>query len=141
MAAVLPIYYQSAIGGTDADWAFTQTASALIIALLAPLLGAMAEIRGNKKLYLLLFTMLGAASCVALVIPGEGAVWLASLIVVLGMIGYGGGETFYNALLNDVASPGKRERVSANGFAWGYLGGGLLLAVVLVMIMSPGTFG
>ena len=121
MAAVLPIYYQSAIGGTDADWAFTQTASALIIAFLAPLLGA--------------------ASCVALVIPGEGGVWLASLIVVLGMIGYGGGETFYNALLNDVASPGKRERVSANGFAWGYLGGGLLLAVVLVMIMSPGTFG
>ncbi len=141
MAAVLPIYYQTAIGGTDAGWAFTQTASAIIIALLAPLLGAMADCSGNKKLYLRMFTWLGAAASICLVIPGHGDVLFTSLLVILGMVGYGGGGTFYDALLNDVAAPKNREKVSANGFAMGYLGGGVLLAVNLLMILYPGAFG
>ncbi|WP_123043511.1 MFS transporter [Cohnella candidum] len=141
MAAVMPIYYQKAIGGTDAGWAFTQTASAVIIALLAPLLGAMADHSGNKKAFLRVFTFIGAAASLCLAIPGKGDVLFASLLVILGMIGFGAGGTFYDALLNDVASPANRERVSARGFAMGYLGGGVLLAVNLLLIMSPGTFG
>lgn len=141
MAAVMPIYYQKAIGGTDAGWAFTQTASSVVIALLAPLLGAMADHSGNKIAFLRLFTLIGAASCVCLAFPGEGDVLFASLLVIVGMIGFGGGGTFYDALLNDVASPANREKVSARGYAMGYLGGGLLLAVNLMIIMSPQTFG
>lgn len=141
MAAIMPIYYQSALGGTDAEWAFTQTASAIIIALLAPLLGAMADHTGNKKGYLRFFTFVGSAASICLIIPGNGDIVLASLLVILGMIGFGGGNSFYNALLNDVASPEKREKVSANGFAMGYLGGGILLAINLLVIMKPGMFG
>lgn len=141
MAAVLPIYYQSAIGGTDAGWAFTQTASAVVIALLSPLLGAIADYSGNKKAFLRFFTLIGAAASICLVIPGHGDILLASAIVIIGMIGFGGGGTFYDALLNDVASPGNREKVSAMGFAMGYLGGGVLLAVNLLLILTPGTFG
>ncbi|MBW5447361.1 MFS transporter [Cohnella sp. CFH 77786] len=141
MAAVMPIYYQKAIGGTDAGWAFTQTASAIIIAVLAPLLGAMADYSGNKKAYLRLFTFIGAAASLCLAIPGKGDVLFASLLVILGMIGFGGGGTFYDALLNDVASPANREKVSARGFAMGYLGGGVLLAVNLLLILKPGLFG
>ena len=57
------------------------------------------------------------------------------------MIGFGSGNSFYDALLNDVASPGNREKVSARGYAMGYLGGGILLAVNLLVIMQPGWFG
>jgi UMF1 family MFS transporter len=141
MAAVMPIYYQKGIGGTDAGWAFTQTASAIIIAVLAPLLGAMADHYGNKKAYLRFFTYLGSAASVCLAFPGNGDVLFASLLVILGMIGIGGGGTFYDALLNDVASPANREKVSARGYAMGYLGGGLLLVVNLLLIQMPDAFG
>ncbi|WP_276354125.1 MFS transporter [Cohnella caldifontis] len=141
MAAVMPIYFQKGIGGTDAGWAFTQTASAVVIAVLAPLLGAMADHYGNKKAYLRFFTYLGAAASVCLAFPGNGDVLFASLLVILGMIGIGGGGTFYDALLNDVASPANREKVSARGYAMGYLGGGLLLVVNLLLIQKPETFG
>jgi UMF1 family MFS transporter len=141
MAAVMPIYFVKAIGGTDAQWGFTQTAAALVIALLSPLLGAMADRSGNKKSFLRIFTFIGAAASLCLAIPGDGDVLLASVLVVLGMIGFGGGGTFYDALLNDVASPANRQKVSARGFAMGYLGGGLLLAVNLLLIQKPEWFG
>ncbi|TJY39759.1 MFS transporter [Cohnella pontilimi] len=141
MAAVMPIYFVKAIGGTDADWGFTQTAAALVIALLSPLLGAMADRAGNKKSYLRIFTFIGAAASVCMALPGKGDVLFVSLLVVVGMIGFGGAGNFYDALLNDVASPANRERVSARGFAMGYLGGGLLLAVNLLMILKPTWFG
>jgi UMF1 family MFS transporter len=141
MAAVMPIYYQQAIGGTDADWAMTQTVSAIVIACLAPLLGAMADDSGNKKAYLFFFMLIGSAASIALVVPGHGEVLLASVIVIIGMIGFGGGNSFYDALLNDVASPENREKVSARGYAMGYLGGGILLAVNLLVILKPAMFG
>lgn len=141
MAAVMPIYYQKAIGGTDSDWAFTQTVSAIVIAILAPLLGAMADASGNKKGFLRFFMLLGSAASIGLVVPGNGDVLLASALVVVGMIGFGGGNSFYDALLNDVASPANREKVSARGFAMGYLGGGILLAFNLLVILKPAMFG
>lgn len=141
IAAVMPIYFIDALGGTDAQWAFTQTASAIVIALLAPLLGAMADYGGNKKAYLRMFTFIGAAASLCLAIPGEGDVLLASVFVIVGMVGFGGGGTFYDALLNDVASPANREKVSALGYAMGYLGGGILLAVNLLLILKPEWFG
>jgi len=141
MAAVMPIYYVSAIGGTDAGWGFTQSAAALVIALLSPLLGAIADYSGSKLMFLKLFAIVGAISSMLLVIPGEGDVLLASAIVVLGMIGFGAGNTFYDALLNDVSSPARREQVSAQGYAMGYLGGGILLALNIVIIQKPGWVG
>jgi UMF1 family MFS transporter len=142
MAAVMPIYFVSeAIGGTDAGWGFTQSAAAIIIALLSPLLGAIADHTGNKKTFLRLFAYIGASGSVLLIIPGEGDVWLASLFVILGMIGFGGGNTFYDAMLNDIVSPGNRDRVSARGYSMGYLGGGILLALNLVIIQKPELVG
>lgn len=141
MAAVMPIYFVDAIGGTDAGWGFTQSAAAVIIALLSPLLGAIADHTGNKKMFLRLFAYLGAAASMLLILPGKDDVWLASFIVILGMIGFGAGNTFYDALLNDVASPGNRDKVSARGFSMGYLGGGVLLALNLVIIQKPELVG
>ncbi|MFC5702963.1 MFS transporter [Cohnella faecalis] len=142
MAAVMPIYFVSeAIGGTDAGWGFTQTAAAIVIALLSPLLGAIADHSGNKKAFLKFFMFVGAAASILLAVPGKDDVLLASAIVILGMIGFGAGNTFYDAMLNDVASPGNRERISANGYAMGYLGGGVLLAFNIVIIQKPELVG
>lgn len=87
IAAVMPVYYQSVVGGTDADWSFTQTAAALIIALLSPLMGAIADHMSNKVGFLRLFTILGSIASVCLAFTGKGDVWLASILVVVGMIG------------------------------------------------------
>ncbi|WP_082034147.1 MFS transporter [Cohnella kolymensis] len=137
----MPVYYQSAIGGTDADWSFTQTAAALVIALLSPLLGAIADHMGNKVGFLRLFTVLGSIASVCLAFTGAGDVWLASILVVAGMIGFGSANTFYDALLNDITSPAERDKVSARGYAMGYLGGGVLLTINLTMIMKYEWFG
>jgi UMF1 family MFS transporter len=141
MAAVMPIYYHDVLGGTDDGWAFTISAAAIIVFLLSPLLGAMADHSGNKKAFLRLFTFIGAAATMCLVIPDKGDVLFASVVVVIGMIGSGSALTFYDALLNDVTSPANREKVSALGYAMGYLGGGLLLAVNLLLIQKPEWFG
>ncbi|WP_311772737.1 MFS transporter [Cohnella xylanilytica] len=147
MAAVMPTFYGSvaavglAEGRASAYWGFTQTTAAIVVALLSPLLGAIADHTGGKKKFLAFFTWLGALASCGMFAIGEGDWLLASVLVVIGMVGFGAGNTFYDALLNDVASPSRRERVSARGFAAGYLGGGVLLAVNLALILAPGTFG
>ncbi|MBO9597504.1 MAG: MFS transporter [Cohnella sp.] len=141
MAAVMPIYYIDAIGGTDAGWGFTQSLAGGLIAVMSPLLGAIADHSDRKIPFLRLFTLLGIIASMLLAIPGEGDIYLASAFVILGMIGFGAGNTFYDALLNDITSPGLREKVSARGFSMGYLGGGLLLALNIVIIQQPGWFG
>lgn len=147
MAAVMPIYYASVAaagledGRATSYWGFTQTAAALVIAVLSPLLGAIADRSGGKKKFLRFFSLLGAAACIGMAFIGEGDWPAASLLVIVGMIGFGMGGTFYDALLNDVASPPMRERVSARGFAMGYLGGGVLLTVNLALIIGWEAFG
>ncbi|BBI35052.1 MFS transporter [Cohnella abietis] len=141
MAAVMPIYFISVAGGTDGSWSFTQTAAAIVVALLSPLLGAIADHSGKKVLFLRVFTVIGAAASVGLAFVGPGDMWLASIIVVIGMVGFGAGNTFYDALLNDITSPEQREKVSSLGYAMGYLGGGLLLAVNLGMILGWESLG
>ncbi len=141
MAAVMPIYFISVAGGTDGSWSFTQTAAAIVVALLSPLLGAIADHAGRKKTFLRVFTVIGASASAAMALIGPGDMWLASVLVVIGMVGFGAGNTFYDALLGDVTSPAQRERVSARGYAMGYLGGGVLLAVNLGLILGWETIG
>jgi len=141
MAAVMPIYFISVAGGTDGSWSFTQTAAAIVVALLSPLLGAIADHAGRKKTFLRVFTVIGASASVAMALIGPGGMWLAVVLVVIGMVGFGAGNTFYDALLSDVTSPAQRERVSARGYAMGYLGGGVLLAVNLGLILGWETIG
>ncbi|TFE27882.1 MFS transporter [Cohnella luojiensis] len=141
MAAVMPIYFINVAKGTDGSWSFTQTAAAIVVALLSPLLGAIADVTGKKVKFLRIFSLIGAFASAGLAFVGPGDMWLASIIVVIGMVGFGTGNTFYDALLNDVASPAQREKVSARGFSMGYLGGGLLLAVNLGLILGWESIG
>lgn len=111
-----------------------------VVFILAPILGAVSD-GGRKKRFLLVFMLLGCASTVALSTVAEGAWQSALVLFVLASIGYAGGNVFYDALLKDVCAPSAYDRVSALGYALGYLGGGLLFAFCVLMSLYPGAFG
>lgn len=149
LAAVLPVYFSQVAGSTlpsatvaTTYWSTGLSISLLIIALLSPILGTISDIMRGKKRFLALFAGIGIISTALLVFVGTGDWILASILGILGRIGFNGANTFYDALLPHVATPDDQDRVSARGYAMGYLGGGLLLAVNVVMIqLLPGTWG
>jgi len=140
MAAVLPIYYESVAGSglegnlPEVIWGYTQTIAMLIVAVLSPILGAIADHLGAKVKFLAVFAVLGSAASACMALAGSGDWLLASILVILGTIGFSTGNTFYDAMLPDLVPREHRERISARGYAMGYIGGGLLLAINLVMI-------
>lgn len=147
IAAVMPVYYDKVAGKglgdnvTTVYWANTQSISALIVAILSPILGAIADFTASKVKFVSFFAILGSIACLLSALIGEGDWLLASVLVIIGTIGFAAGNTFYDALLVDVAAPQERDKVSAQGYAWGYLGGGLLLGINVAMIQAWETFG
>lgn len=141
MAAVLPIYYSDvaavnlAPNIATAYWGFTSSISALIAAIISPILGAVADFRGRKKRFLAIFMFLGVTATALLYLVQSGDWMLASVFFILGNIGFAGSLVFYDALLPHIASSDEIDQVSSRGYAMGYIGGGLLLAINLVMIM------
>jgi MFS transporter, UMF1 family len=115
--------------------------ASLLVVVLAPALGALADQAGAKKSFLLVFTALGVLSTGALFWVAQGYWGLALGIYVLGLLGFSGNNVFYDALLVDVARPERYERVSSFGYALGYLGGGLLFAGNVAMTVKPHWFG
>ncbi|MCS6948773.1 MAG: MFS transporter, partial [Steroidobacteraceae bacterium] len=113
----------------------------LVVAALAPLLGAIADSAGRRKPFLLAWTALGVAATAGLYLAPRGAWQWAFWLFVLGSIGFAAANVFYDALLVDVAPPAAYDRVSSLGYALGYLGGGLLLLVNVAMASRPQWFG
>lgn len=117
------------------------TVSGVIVAVLAPVLGAIADRGGLKLPLLFLFTLSGVVSTAALFWVPAGH-WQSALVVfTITSVGYGGAIVFYDALIVAVASRGEAHLVSSFGYALGYLGGGILLAANIAMVLSPATFG
>ena len=147
MAAVLPVFYSSVAGAglskttASSYWGYTNTIAMLIVAFSAPILGALADHCGMKKKFLASFAGMGVVSTAMLVFVGRGDWFLASLLYILGMVGFSGGNNFYDSLLPHVAGEKDIDRISSYGYALGYLGGGILLAVNLAMILQPHVFG
>jgi len=113
----------------------------LIVALLAPLLGAMADRGGTRVRLVGLFTVLGVASTAALYWVAKGDWPMAVLLYAIASVGFSGGIAFYDSLVLDVAEERELDLVSSAGFAIGYLGGGLLFALNVVMTLKPEAFG
>ena len=116
-------------------------AGSLLIALLAPLLGAVADRGGARLRMLAFFTLLGAAMTAALYWVQQGDWVAATVCYALAGFGFAGGVTFNDALLVDVAQPAEYDLVSAYGYALGYAGGGLMLLLNVGMVSSPASFG
>ncbi len=113
----------------------------IIVALLAPLLGTLADRTAGRKAQLVLFSSIGVAGTAALSFVGQGEWgWAAACFIVAG-IGFNAANIFYDALLLDVASERELDTVSAFGYSLGYLGGGLLFAFNVLMTLKPGWFG
>ena len=147
MAGFFPVFFkQYWSAGTEAAVSTFQLGLAngvgsLVIALLAPLLGAMADRGGARVRMMAFFTLLGAVMTALLYQVGQGEWLAAGLIYLLAGIGFSGGVIFNDALLVDVSKPGEYDLVSAYGYSLGYAGGGLLLVVNAAMVASPASFG
>ncbi len=115
--------------------------ASFIVALMAPLVGAIAD-KGSARVRLLgLFTVLGAAATAAMFLIGKGDWQGACWLYVLASLGFWGGNQFYDSLLTDVSQEHEYDLVSGYGYALGYLGGGLLFAVNVAMVLKPALFG
>ncbi|WP_127544375.1 MFS transporter [Paenibacillus amylolyticus] len=147
LAAVLPVFYASVAAATlDTDTAasylaYTHSIGMLCVALLTPLLGTLADLSGRKGDFLRVFAIIGVLATLGFSAIGEGDWFLASALLVISTIGFAGGNTFYDAMLPDLVPVERRDMISSKGYAYGYIGGGLLLAVNLLMIQQPGWFG
>jgi len=148
LTAIFPVYYRAlamdagvAPEGATAYWAYTTSLSLLLVAVTGPLVGAAADLLGAKKRFLAAALCFGVVGSASLALVGRGDYWLASLLFALANLGFAGGNIFYEALLPQVARADDLDRVSARGYALGYLGGGLLLVINALWLYRPAWFG
>ena len=149
LAVVLPIYFSQVAGATlpsaavaTSYWSLGLSISLFLIAILSPILGTISDVMRGKKRFLAFFAGIGIVGTALLVLVDTGDWVLASILAIIGRIGFNGANSFYDALLPHVARSDDQDRVSALGYAMGYLGGGILLAVNIVMLQYfPGNWG
>jgi len=149
MAAVLPIFFRRVAAFTlppgesqlaTSIWGYTASVSMLVVALLSLILGPVADYSSTKKRFLALFAGVGALCTSFLALTGKGDWLWVAVLFILGEIGFGGSEVFYDSFLPHLGKPGELDRISVRAYAYGYLGGGILLAINIAMIyFIPGT--
>ena len=147
IAAVFPIYFQRVAAADLAPavatsrFAWATTIAILIVAIVAPLLGAIADFAAMKKKLLAVFVAIGAGATASMFWITRGDWSLALVLFVIGNVGVAGSIVFYESLLPHLVPEEQLDRVSSAGYAIGYLGGGVLLAINLMMIQRPDLFG
>ena len=140
--AVIPIYANSLLEAAGQDnivstWGYAQTIASLVIAVLMPLLGSIADVQGMKVKFFLGFFLTGAVMCCAMALPLG---WLAFLIVyVLATIGLNGSLTFYDSMLIDTTTNERMDKVSSHGYGWGYVGSTIPFLVCIALIFGGPT--
>jgi MFS transporter, UMF1 family len=147
MAGFFPVFFKQywSVGAdvnvSTARLGMANSIAGLIVALSAPVLGAIADKGTSKKKFLVFFAFMGAVMTSGLSLVAQGHWQWAVALYVVGMIGYSGGNVFYDALITGVASAKRMDVVSALGYSLGYLGGGALFAVNILMTLKPQLFG
>ena len=147
MAGFFPIFYKSYWASdlsnleSTAMVGYANSLSGLIVVLLAPILGAYADIGTKRKKLLLLFASLGIFCTASFYFIPQGEWMLAALLYAIAAVGFSGGNVFYDSLIVSVSDNENRNRVSALGYSLGYLGGGLLFLINVIMFLNPQLFG
>ena len=148
MAVLFPPFYRSlatsaglAENDATAYWGYTTSVALIIIALIAPVLGAIADYTGGKKRYTAFFVILGILSTAAFVFIGTDTWVLGSILYIMGNLGFAGANIFYESLLPHIAKKNDIDQVSTKGYALGYVGGGILLIINALWIMKYQWFG
>ena len=155
-SAIFPIFFEKVTNRNGNDtlhflgmsfkntelYSYALALSFLIVAFLSPLLSSIADYSGNKKKFMQFYTYLGAFSTMMLFFfKGPETVWLGIMFSVLASIGFWGSLVFYNAFLPEIAEYEQQDKVSAMGFAYGYVGSVLLMIFNLTMILHPEWYG
>ena len=150
--AIFPIYFSNVaapniefLGRTfsnSALYSFSVSAAYIMIAFLSPLLSGIADYSGRRMFFLKGFTITGVIGCISLFFfDSPETQWIGTVAFIVGTIGAAGGLVFYDSYLPVIASEDQYDRVSARGYAYGYIGSVLLLIFCLVMIQKPELFG
>ena len=147
VAAVFPVYYNNVAAKGLApeqaafNFSMATTVALTVSAVIAPVLGAIADHRPYKKPFLIAFMLVGVIATMAMALIGEGDWALAIGLFMVANVAVSGSIAFYDSLLPHIAAPDELDKVSSSGFALGYLGGGLLLLLNLAWILQPERFG
>ncbi len=153
VAALLPNYFARAVVGdagvtiagqtfsATALWGYMLGASALIVFLCAPVLGAIADFSAAKKKFLVSFAYTGSLFATLLYFCTAGNVWLLILLFIGSQVCFVAANVFYDAFLPQIASPARLDAVSSRGYAFGYVGGGLQFAIALALVAMHDVIG
>ena len=152
--AVFPLFYSGITKGKvisflgmewshpDTLYSYTLSFSFLVVAIMSPILSAIADYTGNKKKFLKFFCTIGSVSVMSLYFfEGIDTVWIGIVFTFFASIGFWSSIVFYNSYLPEVAHPEDQDKVSAKGFIYGYIGSIILLVINLVMILFHEAFG
>ena len=146
VSTLIPIYFDAlaAAGGVSesnylAYWGYAGSISTLLVAIIGPICGTMADQKGFKKPIFLLSLLLGSIGCAAL---GFAWSWLAFLVIfIIAKVGYSSSLVFYDAMLPEVTSDERMDKISSQGYAFGYIGSVILFVVCLVVVLFSDSFG
>jgi MFS transporter, UMF1 family len=147
MVAFFPVFFKQYWGNDLSETQSTfwlgmaNTGASLLLAILAPLLGTLGDRGGSRLKFLLAFTVIGVLSTAGLWFVAQGEWQWAALLFAIGSVGFWGGIIFYDSLLMDVAPHDRLDAVSGVGYSLGYLGGGVLLVINVLMFLQPALFG
>jgi UMF1 family MFS transporter len=147
MAAMFPPFYRSMVtaagvgeANATAYWAYTTSIALLLVAIVAPVLGAISDHTGSKKRYIAFFAVLGIVGTGLFLLLGDDTYVLGSILFIMGNVGFAGANVFYESLLPHIAKQGDMDQISTRGYALGYVGGGILLVINVLWYMKPEWF-
>ena len=146
IATIIPIYFnflaeEAGLSNVQylAYWGYAASAATLLVAVLGPAFGTLADTQGYKKPIFLLFLGVGLIGCIAL---GFAAHWLWFLLIfVVARVGYSGSLIFYDSMLSDITDADRMDHVSSQGYAWGYIGSCIPFAGCLALVLGAGALG
>lgn len=146
VTTIIPIYFKNvantagiSAANSTAYWGYAVSISTIIVAILGPILGTLADTKGFKKPLFSFFLMLGVVGCAALALPLPWIVFLA--IFVMAKVGFSGGNIFYDAMLNDITTDERMDEVSSHGYAWGYIGSCIPFTISLLLVLGAKKVG
>ena len=113
----------------------------LIVALISPLLSSIADYKGNKKKFMNFFLTMGSIACASMFFFDKGTLWIGIVAMIIACVGFWASLVFYNSFLPEIAAPQDRDRISAKGYTYGYIGSVLLQIICFVFVFKPELLG